>query len=436
MSTTIETRKFFLSGNLTTWAEQQGRFPRSLFVRKGLVHLPDIAKAFPQSVLSLGKGIYLARLPIVVSADAALLIGKGETLRLAGDRGAFVVNAGQFFLMHGTLEGWHDGHGKPDWFSGDKHAFRAFYTGWSGSQTYMYGSTITHLGSATTKAYGISLSTFSEGDSIYAPPGIDMGKRPMGWIVNCHFEDMFYGFYSYEAEDVVILRNVYKNNYYYGIDPHDRSRRLIIAENRIWGTKVRHGIIGSREVDDSFIFRNISFHNHLAGIMLDRLSNRNIVANNITWGNGSDGIAMYESNDNILYANQVYDNADHGIRFRNSRNIRIVDNVITRNGKFGVYGHLKDLSYQTYRDFKLDPYEKKSSGTLYGGLIAFNKSGAVFAEDLDEMVFGHVLMDGNGGGIRPLKGGLVEKAPEILQAMQASQWVRWAPRDASQAGQP
>mgnify|MGYP002133571413 CR=1 FL=1 len=64
--------------------------------------------------------------------------------------------------------------------------------------------------------------------------------------------------------------------------------------------------------DGSGIFRNISFNNHLAGIMLDRLSNHNLVAYNTTYGNGSDGIAMYESNDNILYANQVYDNADHG----------------------------------------------------------------------------------------------------------------------------
>jgi mannuronan 5-epimerase len=217
----------------------------------------------------------------------------------------------------------------------------------------------------------------------------------------------------------VILRNRYVDNYYYGIDPHDRSRRLIIAENRVWGTKVRHGIIGSREVDDSFIFRNVSFNNHLSGIMLDRLSNRNLVAYNVTYGNGSDGIAMYESHNNLLYANQVFENAHHGIRFRNSRDIRMVDNLILKNGRYGVYGHIKDLSYQTYRDFKLDPYEARSSAQLQGGLIGLNKSGAVFVDDTERLQLSNLKLEEN-GGTTPLRGDLRSQAAEILLALQQS----------------
>lgn len=428
MSGSVETRKFFLGGRLNIWAERQGRFPRILFVRGGLVRLDALAKQFPEALVQQLPGVFLARMPLVVSADAALLIDDGQTLRLAEDRGAFLVNAGRFFLLNSKLLAWREKEQVPAMFSGDKKKFRPFYTAWSGSETYMYGSEISHLGSATTKAYGVSLSAFSKDDSVYAPADVDISRRPTGWLVDNLFYDMFYGFYSYEADDVVILRNRYEDNYYYGIDPHDRSRRLIIAENRVWGTKVRHGIIGSREVNDSFIFRNISFNNRLAGIMLDRLSNHNLVAYNTTYGNGSDGIAMYESHHNLIYANQVYQNAHHGIRFRNSLDIRIVDNMILKNGRYGVYGHIKDLSYQSYRDLALDPYEARSSALLSGGVIGFNRSGAVYAEATEQLMFSNLLLEANGGGNRPLRGDLTPLSADILQATQGEHWVRWAPQ--------
>lgn len=416
MSTNVETRKFFMGGRLSMWAQMQGQFPQVLFVRGGLMTLPKLAAAFPAAIQLQGKSDYLLRLPLIVGADGALLIAPGETLRMSEERGAFLVNAGDCFVLKASLLGWREQGNKPALFGGDKHKFRPFYTAWSGSETYMYGSEISYLGSATTKAYGISLSAFSKSDQIYAPKGMNLKQRPTGWLVENHFFDMFYGFYSYEADDVVILRNRYEDNYYYGIDPHDRSRRLIIAENRVWGTKVRHGIIGSREVDDSFIFRNVSFNNRLSGIMLDRLSNRNLVAHNVTYGNGSDGIAMYESHNNLLYANQVFENAHHGIRFRNSRDIRIVDNLILKNGRYGVYGHIKDLSYQTYRDFKLDPYEPRSSASLQGGVIGLNKSGAVFVDDTEQMAFSNLRLEENGGSV-PLRGDLRPQAAEILLAL-------------------
>lgn len=414
MSADALTRKFFMGGRLSEWARKQQRFPQVLMIDHGLVTLSTLARQFPDAVVDQGDGVYLARLPIVVGAKAALLVDQGNTLRLSEDRGAFLVNAGECFIMQAHLLGWREKTNGPATFSGDKHAFRPFYTAWSGSQTYMFGSEIAHLGSATTKAYGLSLSTFSASDVVYAPKGLKLEQRPTGWLIENRFHDMFYGFYSFEADDVVILRNVYTDNYYYGIDPHDRSRRLIIAENRVSGTKVRHGIIGSREVDDSFIFRNVSFNNHLAGIMLDRLSNRNVVAQNITHDNGSDGIAMYESHNNLIWANQVYRNAHHGIRFRNSRNTAIVDNVIVNNARYGVYGHIKDLSYQGYRDLTLDPYEQHASASLRGGVIGMNQSGAIFVEHTDYVRLQGIRLERNGGGSQPLSGALTPWNGRIL----------------------
>jgi poly(beta-D-mannuronate) C5 epimerase len=125
-------------------------------------------------------------------------------------------------------------------------------------------------------------------------------KRPTGWLLNSQFVDNLYGFYCYEADDVVILGNTYRDNIVYGIDPHDRSRRLIIAHNDVFGTHKKHGIILSREVNDSWIIYNRTYNNQLSGIVLDRASVNNLLAYNETYKNRSDGMTLYESGNNLL----------------------------------------------------------------------------------------------------------------------------------------
>src|SRR3546814_12525544 len=99
--------------------------------------------------------------------------------------------------------------------------------------------------------------------------------NPTGWLIDSEFYDNWYGFYCYEAEDVVIRGNDYHDNIKYGIDPHDRSRRLIIAGNKAHDTKEKHGIIVSREVDDSWIINKQAYDNELSGIVIDRNSVNN-----------------------------------------------------------------------------------------------------------------------------------------------------------------
>jgi poly(beta-D-mannuronate) C5 epimerase len=200
--------------------------------------------------------------------------------------------------------------------------------------------------------------------------------RPTGWLLDSEFSDNWYGFYCFEADDVVIARNVYRDNILYGIDPHDRSRRLIIAENDAYGTHKKHGIIVSREVNDSWIFRNRAHGNALSGIVLDRSSVNNIVADNTTFGNHSDGITIYESSDNLLWNNHAVGNQRHGIRVRNSQRVRLYNNRCIGNGSNGVYGHIKDLN-GTDRDLALDPFTQSVSLVVVGGQLTHNDSGPV-----------------------------------------------------------
>ena len=240
---------------------------------------------------------------------------------------------------------------------------------WGGSETWIANTKMASMGYDQSKSYGISISQ-------YTPNTAKILKRaePTGWIIDSEFSDMWYGFYCYETRDFVVKGNTYRDNIVYGIDPHDRSHGLIIAENDVYGTKKKHGIIISREVDNSFIFRNKSHDNKLSGVVLDRNSVGNIVAYNEIYQNHTDGITLYESGNNLLWGNRVIANRRHGIRVRNSVNIKLYENIATGNGLMGVYGHIKDLS-DTDRDIELDPFDAQVSLIMVGGELASNGSG-------------------------------------------------------------
>jgi mannuronan 5-epimerase len=257
----------------------------------------------------------------------------------------------------------------------DKYEFRPFIVGWGGSKTYICASRIAHLGYASTKAFGLSLSQ-------YSPATIQRAvwPRPTGWVLNSTIEDLWYGFYSWEADDVVLRGNTFRNNIQYGIDPHDRSLRLIIAENDVFGTRHKHGIITSREVNDSWIISNRSHDNQLSGIVLDRQCDNTVIAHNQTYKNGSDGIVISESTRAVLWSNLSVGNRHHGIRLRNSTDVRIQDSSAIANGLAGIYGVARDLSH-TDRDLAEDPYQQLLSMTVAGGQWSANGSGPI---NLDE----------------------------------------------------
>lgn len=355
---------------LREWVSRQGGMPDAIVIQGGYVTPADLAKALkPDQFAETSPGVYMLRRPLVVMPGATLHIDKAtKELRLSTDRGAFIINDGKLFITDTRVTAWREKEDKQDWFA-KKGEFRPFINAWGGTETYVVGSTISSLGYTASKSYGFSISQYSP--SMH--PKMKRG-HPTGWLLNSKWDDMWYGFYCYEADDVVIRGNTYINNLVYGIDPHDRSRRLIIAENTAYGTVQKHGIIVSREVNDSWIFNNKSYDNHLSGIVIDRSSVNNVIAYNETYRNKSDGVTIYESGNNLLWGNKAFSNERHGIRVRNSMNIKLYENLVVGNGKLGVYGHVKDLS-NTDRDLLLDPFETSISMLVVGGKLVSNASG-------------------------------------------------------------
>jgi len=364
--------KDFIGGDnkMAEWVVRQHGIPQAIFVDDGYLNLKDLLGKVPKQYLSeTSPGVFLAKLPIVVGRKGILEIDKKtQELRLSQQAGSFLINDGQLFVRDTKITGWNEKTNGPALFQSPKE-FRPFLLAWGGTETYVANSKMASFGYANSKSYGVSISQ-------YTPNMAKVLKRPepTGWIVDSEFSDMWYGFYCYETTGFVLKGNTYKDNIVYGIDPHDRSHGLIIAENTVHGTKKKHGIIISREVNDSFIFNNKSYDNHLSGLVIDRNSVNNIIAYNEIYKNHTDGITLYESADNLLWGNKVISNKRHGIRIRNSVNIRLYENVAMANGLTGVYGHIKDLT-DTDRDIKLDPFDAQVSLIVVGGELAANGSG-------------------------------------------------------------
>ncbi|MBN2977289.1 mannuronan 5-epimerase AlgG [Pseudomonas lactucae] len=364
--------KDFIGGDnkMAEWVVRQHGIPQAIFVDDGYMNLKDLLGKVPKQYLSeTSPGVFLAKLPIVVGRKGILEIDKKtQELRLSQQAGSFLINDGQLFVRDTKITGWDEKANGPALFKSPKE-FRPFLLAWGGTETYIANSKMASFGYANSKSYGVSISQ-------YTPNMAKVLKRaePTGWIIDSEFSDMWYGFYCYETTGFVIKGNTYKDNIVYGIDPHDRSHGLIIADNTVYGTKKKHGIIISREVNDSFIFNNRSYDNKLSGLVIDRNSVNNLIADNEIYRNHTDGITLYESGDNLLWGNKVISNRRHGIRVRNSVNIKLYENTAMANGLTGVYGHIKDLT-DTDRDIALDPFDAKVSLIVVGGELAGNGSG-------------------------------------------------------------
>ncbi len=366
----------FVSGQGTTrleeWASRQNTNPVVIVVEGGHLTLRQLARQVGAARLSEDEpGIFTLRLPLLVAQGASLLIDDSvRELRLSQEAGAFLVNDGKLFIVDTRVTGWREREARPAAFrSGEE--FRPFLVSWGGSELYIAGSAIASLGYSASKAYGISISQ-------YSPARQKRLRRPSpkGWILDSEFVDNWFGFYCFEADNLVVHGNRYRDSIVYGIDPHDRSHGLIIANNRVDATRKKHGLIVSREVSHSWIFGNVVTNSGLSGIVIDRSSVDNVVADNTVYNNGGDGITIYESPDNLLWANRAVGNAKHGIRVRNSMRIKMYNNLSIANQFSGIYGHVKDLS-GTDRNLRIDPFEQHVSMVVVGGQLVHNGSSPV-----------------------------------------------------------
>ena len=144
------------------------------------------------------------------------------------------------------------------------------------------------------------------GDSILAY-GVTWGRGSVGSSTESTYDHNFFGAYTNAAIGVLFLRNVFRDNDLYGLDPHSESRGLKVLDNMAFNNG-SHGIIFSEDVVDSVVTGNRSFGNRVNGIMMDERSDRNLITRNSTWSNVGDGIVVQNSDDVTVRSNLVTGN--------------------------------------------------------------------------------------------------------------------------------
>ncbi|OWV84542.1 NosD domain-containing protein [Rhizobium sp. R693] len=370
------------STGLSHAARAQGLlYPRLIVIQSGIYTLGSLAmqldSATGEPLVEREGDIVTLRAPLLVGEGAALILSGQEAsvYRLSATAGAFVAVGGKLFIQDTTITSWDEVLQKPRNSTKDtREVFRPFIVGWSNSEMYIGGSVLDSLGYAASKSFGL---TFSAGPKTIAKAREQL-RNPTGIVVENYFHNFEYGFYSYEADDISLIGNEYADNVLYGVDPHDRSHRLLIALNTAHDTMVKHGIIISRSVDASWKVGNVVFHNKGSGLMLDRDSVDNLVYGNLSFENDQDGLTFFESSCNLAVANAFIENGRSGVRMRNSWDIAVYDNAIVRNKLEAISGYISDLSLadgEHKRDLVMDPYVPLTTFAASDNVISGNGKG-------------------------------------------------------------
>ena len=397
--------------------------PRIVVVQSGVTTLGMVARELrgtkDQDLIALDGDVLTLRAPVFVAPGARLVLSRMDvpTYRLSADAGAFIASAGALQIVDAEVIGYHEEAGQPAWSDKSRtHVFRPFLLSWGDGRMDVAGSLLTALGYENSKSFGLS---YSSGPIRVAE--LRDQAHATGYVVDNVFRNSHFGFYSYEADNIQIVGNEYVDNVVYGLDPHDRTRKLTIALNTTYGTKVKHGIIISREVDESMIVGNLTFDNVGSGIMLDRDSSNNIVHANSAFNNAQDGITLFESSCNLMTSNILVANKRDGLKVRNSFDIGAYGNRIESNGNAGVNAYVANLletkSGET-RDFKMDPYDAVTSISLRRNRISSNGVG-ISAEGASGLaMFSNNFVKQSrrlfGGDLRGLEGPVLQSSRSSL----------------------
>ncbi len=395
-------------------ARRQGRAAaEALVLRRGSFELAELARAAANpAVLEQDGAIFTVRRPLVIRRSAALVLPEGSVLRLATGDGAFLVNGGQLILQGAQVTSWDARRGAPSELGHDRR-FRPFLAAIGGSWTEIADSTLSHLGYDAAKSYGLSL--------VSGPSSLAAAGPPKGRITGSRIVGNYYGLYSYEADGLVIAANAFVDNIVYGIDPHDRSRRLLIADNTATGTRRKHGIVVSRGVSESWIVGNRAIGNAGTGIVVDADSTDNVVAHNLAGANRGDGFSLFESGRNLLWGNLAIGNRKSGLRIRNGWAIEVHRNAFVGNGYDGVEAYAEELEPALDNAWRSDA-ELRLGLTLGANRFVGNARSAI-----DVRRPGRIELFGNhGSGAEPLRlgGDLRPHAAEIEAQLERTGGVR------------
>lgn len=269
---------------------------------------------------------------------------------------------------------------------------RAYVVAYEGGRMDFYKSEISYLGWRDGEGSGLAWrKCFNDADQ---------RTGATGDIHDSEIHHNFFGMYSYQAFAIWAKNNIVRDSVYYGFDPHDYSDFFIFEENRVYNNG-KHGIIFSRWCDFNIIRNNIVYDNKpkpgatntiAHGIFLDRRSTYNQIFGNTVY-NSMDGIAIFQSQYNIIRDNEIRDSLT-GIRI-NATPVSPVDGVPDRTeDQKSLYNQIYNNVIKNNKNYGIYLYNRADSNIIRDNLITGNGR----RDDEPGMAYGsgiHVKTGGN-----------------------------------------
>lgn len=298
------------------------------------INLADIAASTGDKYLvQEAPKIWHLKANLLIQNGVNLNLDKGEVewLKLESNSQKFVwlkTHNGVINIDGVKVTSW-DG-AKAD-FDRDYSDGRSYVVAKYSSMLNIYNSELSYLGFRPPPV--ADASTF--GVSWKIPKGSFNKYLLTGEVKNSKFHHNYFGAYIYGARGMDFEGNEFFENVGYGLDPHDDSSDLLIANNKIYHNG-SHGLILSKRCINNVIRDNLVYNNLRAGIMLHESSNQNLVEGNEIYGN-YEGIVVYNSGQNLIYDNRITGNIS-GVRINmDSLDNTVASNIIDDNQSFGLY---------------------------------------------------------------------------------------------------
>lgn len=348
----------------------------AIVIESGIHHLAAVARTVGNpDLLDCAEAACRLAAPLLVERGATLIID-GVVVRMEQDAGALISAAGDLFISDAELVGWNADAEAPAETAVDGRRFRPWIAGLEANRTLIRRSRLAHLGYDSNSTQGLAFTDAGRDDA---------AGRPAADIVGNRIEDLWFGFFTWNADGVRVLRNTVEDSHVYGLDPHDATRDMLIAENFIRGTRDSHGVVMSREIHDTVVTRNRSIDNGGAGFFLDKGSWNVSFIGNESFENGTDGITVYESRDVRIEGNDVAGNGRAGIRVRAAAGIEIIDNIVHDNAGPGIFVY--DWSHASREpDAEDRRHMQPVSVAIWGNRLAENASGDCSLQGAVELI--------------------------------------------------
>ena len=377
-------------------------YPSRADAPKDAITIPQLkdaldAQGYTGLVVNQGSGAWLLKSDVVVSPTARLEVTDAtvKELRLDSTPNRFpaftklTATGGHLLFSKVKVRSWDTQLNNVDdnYYDG-----RSYLVAQNGGRMDIIASEMSYLGMGDGEPSGMAWrkrGTTTTPDDI---PTADMNiirTGSTGSILNSDIHNNYFGQYSFEAYALVVKNNKFHNNAYYGFDPHDFSFGFEVAYNEVFANG-KHGIIFSRGCEQNWIHHNTVYGNAEHGIMLDRGSNNNKISDNTVYNN-RDGVAIFESADNLIQNNTLHDN-ERGVRINatydpndvfdgNSVRNVVIGNTISANSQYGIY-----------------LYERADKNTIVSNVIQDNAQSGIYIKTGENKLEKNTIRT-NGSGV-------------------------------------